>query len=178
MKMNRIRQDLRRQLGEHVAQTHMYMLHRRTPVHSYISYVLSIRNMYDLDFNKFKYTKAVKVDNTRELPRHKNGEKFLKGPIPEPWLAQTAHLRGKTFAVAMNLWLLAGIKRESIVKLSQKLLRSWGVDRFACYRALAALEKVKLISVERHRGRNPIVTILAVDEGIELANAKSGVKHV
>ena len=134
--------------------------------------------MYDIDLNKFKYTKTVKVNNTRELPRHKNGEKFLKGPIPERWLAQAARLPGKTFVVAINLWLLAGIKKKSTVKLSQKLLRSWGVDRFACYRALAALESANLISVERHHGGTPTITILAVDEGVELTNAKSGVKHV
>jgi hypothetical protein len=96
------------------------------------------------------------------LPRHKHGEKFLKGPIPENWLAQAAQQPGKAFHVAIAIWFRAGIARKRKTELSQKTLRGWGIKRNSAYRALAALEKVNLISVERHRGRNPVVTILAI----------------
>ena len=120
--------------------------------------------MDELDLSKLKYIKTVGVDSASRLPRHKTGEKFLKGPIPEVWLAQAAHLPGKAFVVSIALWFFAGMARKPIIKLSQKLLRSWGVKRKAVYRALIALENAKLISVVRHDGRTPIVTILAVEE--------------
>jgi hypothetical protein len=40
----------------------------------------------------------------------------------------------------------------------------FGVGRFAAYRGLAALERAKLVHVERHRGRCPLVTIRALDQ--------------
>ncbi len=120
--------------------------------------------MGELDLGKLRCMKTVGVDSAPKLPHHKPGEKFLKGPIPEVWLAQAAHLSGKAFVVSIALWFFAGIMRKPIIKLSQKMLRSWGVNRKAAYRALIALENAKLISVVRHDGRTPIVTILAVEE--------------
>lgn len=93
-------------------------------------------------------------------PHHKKGEKFLKGPIPENWLALAAQLPGKALHVAMAIWFLAGIERKAVVKLSHTILRRWGVKRNAVYRALITLEAARLISVTRHRGQSPIVRIL------------------
>ena len=122
--------------------------------------------MDEIDLVKLKIPRSIEFGNEQKLlPRHRKGEKFLKGPIPENWLAQAARLRGKAFQVAMALWFLAGMKGEAVVTLSQKVLRAWCIERNACYRGLAALEKVKLISVERHRGRNPVITILDAVEG-------------
>ena len=93
-------------------------------------------------------------------PRHKPGEKFLKGPIPWAWLAKAAHQSGKALHVAIALWFLAGVKRKRTVALSGAVLRTLGVNRHSGYRGLAALEQAGLVSVERHPGRNPLVTIL------------------
>jgi hypothetical protein len=40
-------------------------------------------------------------------------------------------------------------------------VNKFGVNRFAQYRALKELVSAGLISVEMHRGRHPIVTLLA-----------------
>jgi hypothetical protein len=129
--------------------------------------------MDEADLTQLKLTQHFEFDSAQKsLPRHKKGGTFLKGPIPENWLKQAAQLPGKAFQVAVALWYWAGMKGARVVTLSQKLLRTWGVERNACYRALAALEKVKLISVERHRGRNPVVTILGVEEGDKGSNGK------
>jgi hypothetical protein len=97
-------------------------------------------------------------------PRHKQGERFLKGPIPWTWLSRAAQAqeRGKALHVGNALWFLAGVKRKRTVTLSSRPLRELGVKRHAVYRALRALEKAGLVSVERHPGRQPVVTILEI----------------
>ena len=94
------------------------------------------------------------------LPRHKPGEKFLKGPIPWQWLTKAAQQSGRALHVGLALWFWAGIKRSGQVALSISRLSMLGVSRFAAYRGLAALERVGLVAVHRQRGRKPIVTIL------------------
>jgi hypothetical protein len=101
---------------------------------------------------------------SKKPPRHKAGEKFLRGPIPWNWLAQAARLPGKASQVAITVWFLAGIKDRRTVALSGSVLEDLGVDRFAKYRGLEALEKAGLVSVSRHPGRNPMVTILNLEE--------------
>jgi hypothetical protein len=121
----------------------------------------------EIDITKLKYTPDLEISTaSKGLPRHKNGEKFLRGPIPEGWLAQASQLPGKTFQVGIAIWLLAGMKNNPTVKLSHKLLRSWGVGRLSCYHALVALEQANLITVKRHRGCNPVVRIIAVCERV------------
>jgi hypothetical protein len=86
--------------------------------------------------------------------------KFLKGPIPLPWLALAGRQPGKALHVAIVLRFLAGVARSSTVALSGEVLTTFGVDRRAGHRGLAALERAGLVSVERHRGRQPRVTLL------------------
>jgi hypothetical protein len=115
------------------------------------------------DLSQFKLiTNPLLKKKHKSLPHHKTGELFLKGPIPENWLALAARLPGKAFQVGLAAWMLGGMKRTRSVKLSFKRLSNWGVKRNSVYRGLNALEKASLISVDRHRGRSPIVTILEV----------------
>jgi hypothetical protein len=94
------------------------------------------------------------------LPRHHSGEKFLKGPIPWKWLVIAARQPGKALHVAIELWHIAGLKRSGTLSLSMRRLSVFNMSRFSGYRGLTALEAAGLISVERHRGRKPIVTLL------------------
>ena len=94
------------------------------------------------------------------LPRHNAGERFLRGPIPWPWLEVAGRLPGKALHVAIVLWLLAGIKHGRPVKWEPATAATLGVRRHAAYRGLAALERAGLVEVDRHRGRCPVVTIL------------------
>jgi hypothetical protein len=86
--------------------------------------------------------------------------KFLKGPVPLPWLALAGRQPGKALHVAVVLWFLAGVMRSSTVALSGEVLKPFGVDRRAGHRGLTALERAGLVAVERHRGRQPRVTLL------------------
>jgi hypothetical protein len=118
----------------------------------------------DLKSISFPESRLEQVTKSRKPPRHKPGEKFLKGPIPLKWLTRAAKQPGKTLHIAIALWFLAGLKRKRTVALSDAVPRVLGVDRYAKYRALNALEEAGLVSVERHVGRSPVVTILDGDE--------------
>ena len=100
------------------------------------------------------------INKRKRLPKHKNGEEFLKGPIPFNWLRKAARLPGKALAVSIAIWFKAGCNRTAIVKSSNTLLGKLGVNRKAGYGGLQRLEKAGLIEVERHAGRSPVVTLL------------------
>ena len=99
----------------------------------------------------------------RRAPRHKPGEKFLKGPIPWEWLTRAARQPGRALHVAIELWRWAGIKRTREVSLSlSSAAQELGTSRSALSRGLRALEVAGLVSVERKAGRKPTVTLLDV----------------
>ena len=90
---------------------------------------------------------------------------FIKGPIPLSWVQCASQLPGKAWSVGTVLFYLAGMAKTKTVVLSFKLLQSFGVDRFATYRALTALENAKLVTVKREAGKRPKVTILDYEGG-------------
>lgn len=96
---------------------------------------------------------------------------FIRGPLPLAWWGRVCRLPGgKTLAVALAIWFLAGLRgRTHDLKLTSAVLKRFGVeDRSAKSRALEALEGAGLIRVERRPGRNPLVTILEI-EGVRPA---------
>jgi hypothetical protein len=94
-------------------------------------------------------------------PRHRPTERFLKGPIPWPWLEVAARLPGKTLALALALWREAGYRRRRTVKLCLNRVEL-GVTRQASRRALRCLEAAGLVSVARQPGHGLEVTLLDV----------------
>lgn len=87
------------------------------------------------------------------------GEHFLKGPIPRAWLKSAASLAGKALHVGIELWFYAGLKRSKVVALNQSRMIESGVSRDSARRGLRELEKARLVTVARHAGRKPVVTI-------------------
>jgi hypothetical protein len=122
--------------------------------------------MYPIDTKRLALSDNKNFKNIKNLkpPRHKRGEKFLKGPIPWVWLVEAAKLSGKALNLAIVIWFLAGIKRRRKIVLSSAVVRTLCVNRYAKNRALKKLETAGLISVERHKGRNPTVIILDIRE--------------
>jgi hypothetical protein len=106
---------------------------------------------------------------SKRAPRHKFGEKFVRGPIPLDWLCVAAKQPGKAFQVAMGLWFRAGINNSNRMRFPMSWLnRAFSVNRTTAYRGLSALEKVGLVSVVRHRGRASIVTLLEASPRVTL----------
>ena len=99
----------------------------------------------------------------RQLTRPRKGERFLKGPVPLPWLETAARLPGKSLHTGVALWYVAGLTRSPTVPLSNIAGDRFGLDRNAKYRALEWLEGAGLVRVERKLGRAPLVTILALE---------------
>ena len=85
--------------------------------------------------------------------------RFLKGPVPLPWLEAAAKLPGKSMHAGVALWYLAGLRGSREVALSNVLARQFGLDRNAKRRALAWLEAAELIQVVRQTGRAPSVRL-------------------
>jgi len=98
-----------------------------------------------------------------KAPKHKPGQRFLRGPIPWSWVctASVASGQGSGLKVAMAIWHLVGLNRgKAAIRLSGARLRELGVDRHAGYRGLSSLEEAGLVRVDRQPGRNPLVTVL------------------
>ncbi len=106
----------------------------------------------------------VRLTRQRVKARTEVGQCFLKGPIPWAWLQRATPLRGKALAVGLVLWFLKGLRKQSTVRLEPSKVRSLGLSRRQCYRALDALEQAGLVAVQRHLGSAPDVTILAATE--------------
>ena len=100
------------------------------------------------------------ISSKPTIPSIKMKGLFLKGPIPLAWLMSSACLPGKTLEVGTALWFLSGLNKDLTVRLSNKLLREFGVDRYAKHRALRVMAESNLISVSQRPGRSPVVTIL------------------
>lgn len=92
-------------------------------------------------------------------PRRRRSEWFLKGPIPGEWLGRAARLSGRALHVALAVWHQNALESRNVVKLTWGVLDRFGVTPDAGARGLAALERAGLVSVQRHRGRSPLVTI-------------------
>jgi hypothetical protein len=86
-------------------------------------------------------------------------EKFLKGPIPLPWLQCAAQLPGKALHVGIALWYLVGLTSSSTVTMTRTCLKRFGIHHETGRRALLALEQAGLIHVERNGRKSPRVTI-------------------
>ncbi len=121
-----------------------------------------------IDPKHLHLTPGIASKPERESKTSRTGTKrFLKGPIPLNWLAKAAQQSGKALHAGIALWWLKGLKRSWKVALSQSILNLFGVSRYSGYRGLTKLEKAGLLSVVRHPGRNPIVTLRlpAEDQG-------------
>jgi len=116
-------------------------------------------DLFELNSIRFPGSMKWSYDEMKRPPRHGRGEKFLKGPVPWDWLCMAANLPGKALHVGNVLWFIAGIKNARTIALSCKIMGDMGIKRNAGYRGLTALEEVGLISVTRHRGRCPVITI-------------------
>src|SRR5262245_9648819 len=86
--------------------------------------------------------------------------RFLKGPVPWPWLQRAMLLPGKALAVGLRLWLLYGMTGPGTVKLCLSQCTDDGIPARTARRAIQALERAGLVSVVRKPGRGLEVTIL------------------
>ena len=96
---------------------------------------------------------------TKKLPRHRVGEKFLKGPIPWRWLQRAGRLKNQALQVALLLWLEAGMRKHRTVKFREKDGAEMGMSIDTARRGLRQLEKAQLVTITKLPGRSLIVTL-------------------
>ena len=116
-----------------------------------------------MDPQKLAMSRKPPAASPGRAPRHKQGEAFLRGPIPLSWLSTASHVSGQGSAmkVALAIWYLSGLNGQAkTVKLQTSALRLFGVERHSAYRGLKVLERAGLVHVIRHPGRTPVVTLL------------------
>jgi DNA-binding transcriptional ArsR family regulator len=104
--------------------------------------------------------KRINLRGPNTTSKKNSDYRYIKGPISLEWLVTASKLPGKSLQISMALWFLKGVTRKNTVKLSGKLVRSFGVSRSTLYRGLTEMENAGLISIQRQKGRSPIVTIL------------------
>lgn len=117
----------------------------------------------DLNVSELEWpTKSTRPNGNSpsKIPRHRTGEKFLKGPIPLDWLSRAMKLPGKALHVADILWFYSGIKRSAEIPLSLSKLKKFGITRTSAARALRNLEEAGLVTVDRKQGRKAVVRLL------------------
>jgi hypothetical protein len=72
----------------------------------------------------------------------------------------TKSMKAKGVMVWIVLLYLAWKNNNQTVKLSNEVIKHYGVSRHTKYRALATLEAAGIIAVEWQNGRAPLVTLL------------------
>jgi hypothetical protein len=93
-------------------------------------------------------------------PHHRRGGKFLKGPIPWPWLERAFLLTGKALHVALLLWREAGCRGNRTVRFCLRGELPEGLDRQAARRGLQQLTSAGLVEVHRDPGKGLEVTLM------------------
>jgi len=93
------------------------------------------------------------------------------------WLSVAAKLPGKSaLAVALAIMFEAGRRRRTQdIILTTAILQRFGVNRKAKYRAVKKLEGANLITVVRRPNKNPIISVLTLEDGERATSDGQGV---
>lgn len=77
-----------------------------------------------------------------------------------PWLLAASTLSPGALKAGLAIWYLAGLcQTRKDLALPPRLWEEWFDCRKTFYRAVDALERAGLITVTRHKGRSPVVTL-------------------
>lgn len=78
------------------------------------------------------------------------------------WLQRAAKLNGKTplTTALMVLAVSRRLERRLHILLTPKTLNAYGINRTTAYRSLRSLEEAGLVTVRRHGGCPPLVSIV------------------
>ena len=101
-----------------------------------------------------------KTAESNPLPKHKQGERFVRGPIPCDWLQRALACGGKSGNLALALWWLAGMQRCNPIRLTRQVARDFNISPRCVRRLLSKFERAGLVQVARKRGRSPQVVLL------------------
>ena len=93
------------------------------------------------------------------IPKHEQGGRFIRGPVPFDWLRVALSFGGKAGNLAWSLWWLAGMERTNPIRLTKRVLTDFNMSTRAARRLLIEFERAGLVVVDSQRGRSPKVTL-------------------
>jgi hypothetical protein len=88
----------------------------------------------------------------------REARQYLRIPWHQVHALAQVRLSVTAIYVYLLLWRQRTIRKSRTVPLTTAALAGFGFTRYQKARALACLERAGLIRVERHRGKNPLVT--------------------
>lgn len=116
----------------------------------------------DLECFRLPADMTAPAQPTQRPPRHKAGQRFLKGPIPWDWLERAMELRGKALHVALVIWREAGWRKHRTVPLCLRGPLPAGLNEWSARRGVRSLESAGLVTIGRKPGHGLEVTLLDV----------------
>jgi hypothetical protein len=96
--------------------------------------------------------------------RPRRADRFLKGPVPWPWLRRAMSLPGKALAVGLMLWLQRGMTGRRTVRFCLARAAADGIPTTTARRAIRELKRAGLVLLRCQPGRGLDVTLLDVPE--------------
>lgn len=98
--------------------------------------------------------------NATTRQKARRARRFLKGPVPLSRIHD--HIRGPAEQLLLVLVAHTDMQQSTELKITSGILRDAGIsNRKAAYRALGALEINGSLTLQRHRGRRPVVHLTA-----------------
>src|SRR4051812_6814375 len=93
--------------------------------------------------------------NMRSNPIPPNGDRrFVRGPVPLPWLVKAGQTKGKALALGVYLWFYNGVKKTNEFDINLSRIASiFNTSRRSMQRALQLLEQKGLVVVVRSQGK-------------------------
>lgn len=132
------------------------------PVPSYCVPPDMVQDLEAINAQAIAARQAPPTARARTRPKAQVDGRFIKGPIPLPWMMSAADLGEGAMKAGLMIWFAAGLWGSHYDISLQPRLRAQffdGHDPKTFYRALERLEAAGLIDVDRKRGRSPIVSI-------------------
>src|SRR3954471_21969909 len=117
-------------------------------------------DVWDLDQLRLPPGMIGNLAGRRRPPRHRQGDPFLKGPIPFAWIASACRLPGSGLHVATTFRFLCGRYRPENRWGLESVAEAFGADSKTARRGLHAAELAGLLTVEREPGCKLVVSIL------------------
>ncbi|MDF1659430.1 MAG: hypothetical protein P1U58_17575 [Verrucomicrobiales bacterium] len=90
--------------------------------------------------------------------------RFIKGPIPVPWIAKAFSLTPSAEKCAVALCYQRGLCRKHEFKIEPARFRELGIDDTARHRGLRALDQASLIRLQKQTSKTPAVELTGIIE--------------
>lgn len=100
------------------------------------------------------------IRRLKERKQEKRAGRFVKGPLPWPWVTAAAQCHPRAIEILLAVKMLSDTSGQQEVALSTELLADLGINKDMKSRVVAALENAGIIRVDHKPGRLLRVSLL------------------